>query len=200
MTHKPASDIAFTDRVKALQEKAGSRRAYARMEQGDGRRTAVDDELRDFIAAQRSFFMATVNADGQPYIQHRGGPPGFLQALDDEHLAFADVQGNRQYISVGNLEDSARVHLFLIDYAHQQRIKVWGEARVVDDPALVARLTVEGGGRPERAIVIRVVAWDVNCPQHIPQRFEADDVKAALAARDARIEALEAEVKRLRAR
>lgn len=191
---KYASDVAFTERVKEIQRAKGSRGAYARMEAGDGWETEVTDELVDFIATQRSFFMATANAEGQPYIQHRGGPPGFLRALDAHTLAFADYRGNRQYISVGNLVDNPRVHLFLIDYAQQRRVKVWGEARVVeDDPALLARLTPEGyDARPERAIVIRVTAWDVNCPQHIPLRLEADDVARAIAARDARIAELEA--------
>lgn len=191
---KYASDVAFTDRVKEIQRAKGSRGAYARMEEGDGWETEVTDELVDFIATQRSFFLATANPDGQPYIQHRGGPPGFLRALDAHTLAFADLRGNRQYITVGNLVDNPKVHLFLIDYTQRRRVKVWGEARVVDDdPALLARLTPAGdGARPERAIVIRVTAWDVNCPQHIPVRLEADDVARALAARDARIAELEA--------
>ena len=191
---KYASDVAFTERVKEIQRAKGSRGAYARMEAGDGWETAVTDELIDFIATQRSFFLATANAAGQPYIQHRGGPPGFLRALDPHTLGFADYRGNRQYISLGNLVDNPKVHLFLIDYEHQRRVKVWGEAQVIeDDPALVARLTPEGyDARPERAIVIRVSAWDVNCPQHIPVRLEADDVARAIASRDARIAELEA--------
>jgi predicted pyridoxine 5'-phosphate oxidase superfamily flavin-nucleotide-binding protein len=144
-------------------------------------------------------FLATVNADGQPYIQHRGGPPGFLHVLDENTIAFADFAGNRQYITQGNLADNPKVHLFLIDYAHRQRVKIWGEARVVEgDRTLVAQLMPEGyRARPEQALLIKVTAWDANCPQHIPQRFEAADVAAALAERDRRIEALEAEIKRL---
>jgi predicted pyridoxine 5'-phosphate oxidase superfamily flavin-nucleotide-binding protein len=120
--------------------------------------------------------------------------------LDEHTLAFADYRGNRQYISVGNLEENPKVHLFLMDYAHRRRVKIWGEARVVDDDSeLLARLVdAYDDGRPERAIVVRVVAWDANCPQHIPQRFEAADVAAALATRDARIASLEAEVAELR--
>ncbi len=190
------SDIAFTDPVKALQTRAGSRAAYARMERGDGWETAITDDLAAFLAAQDSAFLATVNAQGQPYIQHRGGPKGFLRVVDAHTIGFADYRGNRQFISLGNLADNARVHLFLIDYAHRRRVKIWGEARVVDDdPALLARLMPAGyDARPERVILIRVVAWDANCPQHIPQRFDAADVEAALATRDRRIAELEAQV------
>lgn len=196
-----SSDVAFTDTVKAIQTRHGSRQAYARMEARGGWQTTITNDLAAFVGEQISFFLATVNAEGQPYIQHRGGPPGFLRVLDEQTLAFADFRGNRQFISMGNLEDSSRVHLFLIDYAHRRRVKIWGEARVVeDDPALLARLAdASYDGQPERAFVIRVVAWDANCPQHIPQRFEAADVAAALAARDARIQALEAQLAELRA-
>lgn len=189
------SDIAFTPTVKAVQARKGSRRAYARMEQAGGWATDIDENLADFIAGQRSFFLATANASGQPYIQHRGGPRGFLKVLDPRTLAFADVSGNRQYISVGNLEENAKVHLFLIDYATRQRIKVWGTAKVVeDDAALLKRLTMPGGGTPERSIVIHVEAWDANCPQHIPMMFDAEDVQQALAVRDRRIAELEAKL------
>jgi predicted pyridoxine 5'-phosphate oxidase superfamily flavin-nucleotide-binding protein len=154
------------------------------------------------VAEQRSLFLATASAGGQPYVQHRGGPPGFLHVLDPHTLAFADFAGNRQYISLGNLSENPKVLLFLIDYAERRRVKIWGEAKVVEhDAALLARLAPAGyRARPERAIVIRVTAWDANCPQHIPQRLEAADVEAALAARDARIAELEAEVAALRKR
>ncbi len=192
------SDIAFTPTVKAVQARKGSRRSYARMEQSGGWATDIDENLADFIAGQRSFFLATANASGQPYIQHRGGPRGFLKVLDAHMLGFADVAGNRQYISVGNLEDNSKVHLFLIDYATRQRIKVWGTATVVeDDPALLKRLSVPGGGKPERAILIHVTAWDANCPQHIPLMFDAEDVQQALAVRDGRIAELEARLAKL---
>jgi hypothetical protein len=172
------------------------------MEREGGFETAITGDLAAFVAEQRSFFLATSSAAGQPYIQHRGGPPGFLHVLDARTLAFADFAGNRQYISLGNLAENPRVHLFLIDYAHQRRVKIWGEASVVeDDPALLARLAPAGyRARPERAIVIRVVAWDANCPQHIPHRLEAGDVQEALADRDRRIAALEGELRALRAR
>ncbi len=195
----PSSDVAFTPTVKAVQERKGSRRSYARMEQAGGWATDVSDDLANFIAGQRSFFLATANAEGQPYIQHRGGPRGFLHVLDARTLGFADVAGNRQYISIGNLADNAKVHLFLIDYAHRQRIKVWGTAKVIeDDPALLKRLAVPGGGTPQRAIIIHVTAWDANCPQHIPLMLEAEDVQAALATRDRRIAELEAQLRELR--
>ncbi|HWO24815.1 MAG TPA: pyridoxamine 5'-phosphate oxidase family protein [Kofleriaceae bacterium] len=199
------SDVAFTPAVKEVQRARGSRAAYARMEAGSGWRTVIDADLTAFIAAQTSFFFGTANADGQPYIQHRGGPPGFLRVLDARTLAFADFRGNRQYISTGNLSENPRVHLFLIDYAHRRRIKIWGQARVVaDDAAFAASLAVPGGAgdrdgaRVEQAIVIHVDAWDINCPQHIPQLIDAKVVAAALAERDAKIAALEAELRQLR--
>jgi uncharacterized protein len=188
-----SSDIGFTPTVKAVQARKGSRRSYARMEQAGGWATDIDETLADFIAEQRSFFLATANASGQPYIQHRGGPRGFLHVLGPRSLGFADVSGNRQYISVGNLEENPKVHLFLIDYANRQRIKIWGTAKgVEDDPALLKRLAVPGGGRPERAMLIHVEAWDANCPQHIPMMFDAEDVQEALTVRDRRIAELEA--------
>jgi predicted pyridoxine 5'-phosphate oxidase superfamily flavin-nucleotide-binding protein len=193
------SDLAFTHTVKAIQTRKGSRTAYARMEQGAGWSTEITPDLAAFIAEQTSVFLATASADGQPYIQHRGGPPGFLRVLDPTTLGFADFRGNRQYISLGNLADNPRVHLFLIDYAHRRRVKIWGEATVIeDDPGLLATLTPAGyDARPERAIVVRVATWDANCPQHIPQRFEAADVAAALATRDRRIAELEERLRRL---
>ncbi|MCE9573557.1 MAG: pyridoxamine 5'-phosphate oxidase family protein [Deltaproteobacteria bacterium] len=193
------SDVAFTDSVKAIQTRQGSRAAYERMERGGGWETEVNDDLAAFLAEQDTAFLATANAVGQPYIQHRGGPKGFLRVVDAHTIGFADYRGNRQFISIGNLVDNAKVHLFLMDYAHRRRVKIWGEARVVDDdPALLARLMPAGyDARPERAILIRVTAWDVNCPQHIPQKFAAADVEAALAARDRRIAELEAQVAEL---
>ncbi len=189
---KYPSDIAFTPTVKAIQQRKGSRTSYERMEAGRGWSTTITPDLADFIAAQTSVFFGTASADGQPYIQHRGGPPGFLRVLDERTIAFADYRGNRQYISQGNLADNPQAFLFLIDYAHRQRIKIWGEARVVEgDPQLVQSLMPEGyKARPEQAFVLTVSAWDSNCPQHIPQRFEAADVAAALAERDRRIEEL----------
>jgi uncharacterized protein len=196
-----SSDVAFTPSVKSVQSRKGSREAYARVEERGGWEARITPELAQFIVAQTSVFLATVNAEGQPYIQHRGGPPGFLHVLDDKTIAFADFAGNRQYITQGNLADNPKVHLFLIDYAHRQRVKIWGEARVVEgDAALIARLMPEGyRARPEQVILLTVSTWNANCPQHIPQRFEAADVAKTLAERDQRIAALEAEIERLRA-
>jgi hypothetical protein len=196
-----SSDVAFTPTVKAIQTRKGSRRGYAAMEAKGGWRTTITDDLAAFLAEQRSVFLATANREGQPYIQHRGGPPGFLRVLDATTIAFADHRGNRQYVTQGNLEENAKAHLFLIDYANRRRVKIWGTARVVeDDPALLASLAPErSSGRAEQVLLFTVTAWDANCPQHIPQRFEAEDVAAALALRDERIAALEAELARLRA-
>jgi predicted pyridoxine 5'-phosphate oxidase superfamily flavin-nucleotide-binding protein len=194
------SDIAFSPTVKAVQARNGSRRAYARMESQRGWNRRITPELAAFVAEQRSAFLATANRDGQPYIQHRGGPPGFLRTLDEKTIGFADFAGNRQYITQGNLADNPKAHLFLIDYAQRRRVKIWGEARVIEDDAgLTAKLMPEGyEARAGQAILFTVLAWDANCPQHIPQRFEAPDVAAALAERDRRIEALEAELRNLR--
>jgi predicted pyridoxine 5'-phosphate oxidase superfamily flavin-nucleotide-binding protein len=195
-----ASDVAFTPSVKAVQTRKGSRRAYARMEEGGSWQTRITPDLAAFIEAQTSVFLATASTEGQPYIQHRGGPVGFLRVLDDKTIGFADFAGNRQYITLGNLAENPKAQLFLIDYAHRQRIKIWGEARVVfDDAELTARLMPKGyRARPEQVILFTVSAWDSNCSQHIPMRFEAADIAASLAERDKSIEALEAEVKRLR--
>ena len=195
-----ASDVAFTDTVKAIQARKGSRAAYARMEAGGSWEQAITADLRREIEAQTSVFIATASADGQPYIQHRGGPAGFLRVLDERTIGFADFAGNRQYITQGNLSDNPKAHLFLIDYEHRRRIKVWGTARVVEgDDELLRRLMPAGyHARPEQVVLFNVTAWDVNCPQHIPQRFEAGDVERALAARDARIAELEAELERVR--
>ena len=196
---KVSSDVAFTEAVKSIQTARGSRQAYSRMEQSGGWSTEIDDELKGFIENQTSVFLATANVAGQPYIQHRGGPPGFLRVLDAETIAFADFRGNRQYITLGNLTENSQIHLFLIDYMRKSRVKIWGHARVVDDPTLMEELTPEGyNAKPEQSIVIQVVAWDSNCPQHIPQRFEAEDVKRALEQRDKRIAALETELASLR--
>jgi predicted pyridoxine 5'-phosphate oxidase superfamily flavin-nucleotide-binding protein len=194
------SDVAFTGTVKAIQARKGSRPAYARMEAGGSWDHGITDELKSEIEAQTSVFLATANADGQPYIQHRGGPAGFLKVLDEHTIAFVDFAGNRQYITQGNLEENPKTHLFLIDYARRRRIKIWGTARVVEgDAALMRRLMPEGyRARPEQVVLFTVTAWDVNCPQHIPQRFDADDVRAAIDSRDQRIAALESEVERLR--
>ena len=197
-----SSDVAFTPSVKELQTRKGSRNAYARAEQNGAWQTIITPELAAFITAQTSFFLATTNAEGQPYIQHRGGPKGFVRILDKKTLAFADYSGNRQYITQGNLSENPKAHIFLMDYAHRRRVKIWGEARVVDDdPALLQSLMPQGyKARPEQVILFKISAWDTNCPQHIPQKFDAADVAAALASRDTRIAELEAELAALKGR
>ncbi len=200
-THTYSSDVAFTPAVKAIQARKGSRDAYAHVEQRGGWRTEIDEDLAARLAETNSLYFATSTADGQPYIQHRGGPKGFVKILDKNTLAFADYSGNRQYITQGNLSENPKAYIFVMDYAHRRRVKIWGEARVVDDdPALMASLMPKGyKARPEQVIVFKIAAWDTNCPQHIPQKFDAADVAAALAARDGRIAELEAELAALRA-
>ena len=199
-TQTYSSDVAFTPAVKSIQSRKGSRAAYARVEEHGGWRTEVDADLTAFLAAQDGMYLATATADGQPYIQHRGGPKGFIRILDKNTLAFADYSGNRQYITQGNLSENPKAHIFLMDYAHRRRIKIWGEARVVDDdPALLQSLMPRGyKARPEQVILFRISAWDTNCAQHIPQKFDAADVAAALTSRDARVAELEAELAALK--
>src|SRR5262249_46423550 len=201
MSQRPPSDVAFTPAVKAEQERRGSRAAYARMEQADGWETRVTPELAAFLAERDSLYLGTASAAGQPYIQHRGGPPGFVRVLSEATLGFADYAGNRQYITLGNLAENERAFLFFMDYERRRRIKVWGRARVVEgDADLLARLEPEGyPARAARAIVFHVDAWDVNCPKHIPQKLDAATVEATLEGMESRIRALEAENRRLRA-
>jgi predicted pyridoxine 5'-phosphate oxidase superfamily flavin-nucleotide-binding protein len=190
-----SSDVAFTPTVKAIQSARGSRGAYARQEARGGFRTAIDADLVQFLAQVDTAYLATANADGQPYAQHRGGPRGFIRVIDDHTIGFADYVGNKQYISTGNLAENDKAFLFLMDYAQRRRIKLWGRARVIDDdPALVAALMPAGyRARPEQSILFEVEAWDVNCPQHIPQKIDAADMAAAIARCQTRIAALEAE-------
>jgi len=199
-TDTPSSDVAFTASVKALQERRGSRKAYSRMEERGGWETRVTPELAAFLRERDSAYLATANSAGQPYIQHRGGPKGFIRVLDDKTLGFADFIGNRQYITTGNLVENDCAFLFLMDYAHRQRVKIWGKARVVENDAeLLAKLMPEGyEARPQQAILFTIEAWDVNCPQHIPQKFDAADVTAAVTKLERRISELEVENGRLR--
>jgi predicted pyridoxine 5'-phosphate oxidase superfamily flavin-nucleotide-binding protein len=196
-----SSDVAFSPTVKAVQERKGSRRNYQRMEESGSWQTCITPDLRAFIEAQTSIFLATANSQGQPYIQHRGGPRGFLTVLDDHTLGFVDFVGNRQYITVGNLAENPRAHLFLIDYAHRKRVKIWGEARVTEnEPELIERLMPKDyKARASQIILFKVSAWDANCPRHIPQRVEAVDVLAAIGERDRKIAALQAQLAQLRA-
>lgn len=198
---KPASDIAFTPAVKALQVERGSRAHYARMEEKGGFRTGISAELAAFVATIDTAYLATANAQGQPYAQHRGGPKGFIRVIGPNTLAFADYAGNKQYVSTGNLAENEKAFLFLMDYAHARRIKLWGRARVVaDDAALLESLMpTEYRARPEQAIVFEVDAWDVNCPQHIPQKLDAAAVAEAVGKLEGRIAALETENAALRA-
>jgi len=191
-----ASDVAFSPAVKSIQARKGSRDAYANVEERGGWRTEIDENLASFLANSNSLYFATASADGQPYIQHRGGPKGFVRILDKNMLALADYAGNRQYITQGNLSENPKAHIFAMDYARRRRVKIWGEARVVDDdPALLRSLMPQGyRARPEQVILFRIAAWDTNCHQHIPQKVDAADVAAALAARDARMAELEAEL------
>jgi uncharacterized protein len=195
-----SSDIAFTPRVKAIQAERGSRANYARMEKRGGFRTDLTEDLAQFIAQIDTAFLATANAAGQPYAQHRGGPKGFIKILGPRTLGFADFKGNRQYITTGNLAENDRAFLFLMDYAHRRRVKIWGRARVVaDDDTLVERLMPDAyDARPEQAILFEVEAWDINCPQHIPQKIDAGDVEQVLLQLQARIAKLEEENAALR--
>jgi predicted pyridoxine 5'-phosphate oxidase superfamily flavin-nucleotide-binding protein len=200
MSHAFA-DIAFTPAVKAAQAREGSRAGYARaFEREDEGRThqAIGPDEAAFIAAQRSFVMATVSETAWPYVQHRGGPKGFLKVLDERRIAFADFAGNRQLISLGNVAGNDRVALLLVDYAERVRLKILGrlEARDLarDDPLFAQLVDPAYAARPQRAFVITVEAFDWNCPQHIPMRIDAEDVQRALDARDARIAELEAQL------
>ncbi|MCW5749078.1 MAG: pyridoxamine 5'-phosphate oxidase family protein [Alphaproteobacteria bacterium] len=197
----PPSDVAFTPSVKAAQTRMGSRAAMARMETERPWRTEVSDDLAVFLEAIDTFFFATASADGQPYIQHRGGPAGFLKVIDGRTLGFADFRGNRQYITLGNLAENARCHIFILHFASRQRIKLWGRARVVeDDVDLMGRLAMpDYKAVIERAILFDIEAWDVNCPQHITTRYSEAEIAPAVDQLAARIKELEAEVARLTA-
>lgn len=193
---RPASDVAFSASVKSEQEKRGSRSHYARMEERGGWPDRIMPDLEQLIGSVRSFYLGTASAAGQPYIQHRGGPPGFLRVLDATTLGFADYRGNRQYITLGNLAENPRAFIFLMDYAQRLRIKLWGSARVVEgDAALLSRLSEVAGGAPERCILFRVDAWDRNCPQHIPRLLPAEDVERTIGALEAKVVELEARLR-----
>lgn len=194
------SDIAFTDTIKRIQEKRGSRKTYARMEAAAGWAHRITPDLASFIANQDSFYLATANAQGQPYIQHRGGRPGFLKVLGADRLAFADLRGNRQFITLGNLEENSKAFIFLMDYPNRRRIKIWGEATVTtNNPDLFATLAdPDSLPKVEQAILFTVKAWDVNCPQYITPRFSALDIAAHIVPLENRIAELEAELAQYR--
>lgn len=195
-----ASDIAFTPSVKAIQSQKGSRAGYSRMEQAGGWQTTVTPELAGFVAGLDMFYLGTANAEGQPYIQYRGGAPGFLKVVDERTLGFADFGGNRQYITLGNLAENSRAFIFLMDYANRQRIKLWGTAVVVEDnPDLLDQLRdASYPGKVERAILFTVEAWDVNCSQHIHPRVAVQEVAPLIERLQQRITELEAEVEHLK--
>jgi predicted pyridoxine 5'-phosphate oxidase superfamily flavin-nucleotide-binding protein len=196
-SNPPASDVAFSGAVKQVQIERGSRAAYARQEARGGFETEVTPELAGFLARVDTAFLATASAEGQPYVQHRGGPRGFIRGLDHHTIGFLDLPGNRQYVTTGNLRENDRVCLFLIDYAHRLRVKVWGRARVVpiDDPAAAALTPEAPPGRVEQAILISVSAWDANCPKHIPQKIDATEAEQVVRALRDRIAALEREAR-----
>ena len=196
-----SSDIAFTPAVKGIQAEKGSRSSYSRMERGGSWETTVTPELEAFLADLDMFYLGTANAEGQPYIQYRGGSPGFLKKVDEKTLGFADFGGNRQYITLGNLSENPQAFIFLMDYAHSRRIKLWGNARVVDDdPALLDRLRDSSySGQVEQAILFEIEAWDVNCPQHIHKRFSQKQVAPVIEQLQGRIAELQAELQQLNA-
>lgn len=202
MTHR-FLEIATTPAVKAAQEAQGSRRSYARQEEGEPHHDRLGEAEAGFIAARDSFYLASVSETGWPYLQHRGGPAGFLRVIDETTLGFADLRGNRQYLSLGNLSADDRLCLFLMDYGHRARLKIFGRARFHDlavEPELARRLIVPGyRAVPERGITIKVEAFDWNCPQHITPRFSEAELAPALAPVRQRLEELEAENARLRA-
>jgi uncharacterized protein len=175
-THR--SDVAFTPAVKAAQEARGSREGYEKAMARHDWDDRVTPALEAFIAERDSFYLGTASADGQPYIQHRGGPKGFLKVLDEHRLAFADYRGNRQYVSVGNLNENDKAFLFLMDYPNRRRIKIWGRAEYVegDGEALQRVADLDYDARPERVIVFHIEAWDANCPQHISPRYTVEEL------------------------
>lgn len=190
---RPASDIAFSPAVKAIQTERGSRNSYARIEQRGGFRTGITPDLVEFLGNIDTAYLATTNSMGQPYAQHRGGPKGFIRQIDAQTLGFVDYAGNRQYVTTGNLAENDKAFLFLMDYAHRRRIKLWGTARVVTgDVTLIDRLMPDSyPARPEQVILFSVTAWDVNCPQHIPQKLDASDTAHVVAELRAQITRLQ---------
>jgi predicted pyridoxine 5'-phosphate oxidase superfamily flavin-nucleotide-binding protein len=197
---KIPSDVAFTPAVKTIQEQKGSRKSYSRMEQSHGWQTTVTPELAGFLADLDMFYLGTANAEGQPYIQYRGGSPGFLKVIDEHTLGFADFGGNRQYITLGNLSENPKAFIFLMDYANSQRVKLWGTARVVeDDPDLLERLRdPDYPVKVERAILFTLEAWDVNCQQHIHKRFSQRQIAPVIEKLQDRVQELETELARMR--
>ena len=191
-----SEDVLFSASVKAEQTRLGSRQSF---ESRDWK-TEITDDLRQFLNAVDTFFLATASADGRPYIQHRGGPAGFLKPIGTRELAFADFAGNRQYITLGHLKENDRAHIFILHFATQQRIKLWGRARVVEgDIELMERLVDPAyKARPQRAIVFTIEAWDTNCPQHIVPRYSEAEIAPSVNKLIERIKELEEEVAKLK--
>lgn len=198
----PVSDVAFSPAIKAEQTRRGSRAQFQRMEQGRGWPDKITPDLAAILAETRSFYLGTASAAGQPYIQHRGGPPGFLKVIGERTLAFADLGGNRQYITLGNLAENPHAFIFVMDYARRRRVKLWGTARVDEtDADLLAQVRpTQGNATAERTILFTLEAWDRNCPQHIPQLVPLEDVKEAITSLQDKIANLEAELADARSR
>ena len=203
MSHK-FFDLTFTESVKAAQEKYGSRRSYARAEGGKPDFYGLGDAEQDFIEQRDSFYMATVNNEGQPYLQFRGGAKGFLKVLDDKTLGFADFRGNMQYISIGNLQENKKAALFLMDYPNQTRLKILANIEIMDAkdaPEIIEKLTVpDYKAKIERAMILHVEAFDWNCPQHITPRYTIDEIQQMIAPMNEHIAKLEAEIRKLNER
>ncbi len=202
MTERPSpAEVMFSPAVRAEQERLGSRRLFQRMEREGGFRREMTDDLMAFLAERDSAYLATASANGQPYIQHRGGPKGFMKPLSLQRLGFADFSGNRQYVTVGNLSENPKAFLFLIDYATQTRVKIWGRLSVIEDqPDLIQQLAMPGyPARIERALLFDLEAWDVNCKQHIPARYDEAIMKQVVDKLTLQIAALEAELERVKA-
>ena len=194
--YEHASDIAFTPAVKEIQTRNGSRTTYAKMEEGSGWETTVTPRLEEFLADLDMFYLGTANAEGQPYIQYRGGSPGFLKKVDEKTLGFADFSGNQQYISLGNLSENPRAFIFLMDYVNSRRIKLWGKARVVEGDKNLESMLGDPAyrGRVERVILFELEAWDVNCPQHIHKRLPQRMVAPLIEQLQLRVAELEQEL------
>lgn len=194
-----ASDIAFTPAVKEIQSRKGSRSSYSKVEKGRGWQTKVTPDLTVFLSELDMFYLGTANAEGQPYIQYRGGSPGFLKVIDDKTLGFADFAGNKQYITLGNLFENPKAFIFLMDYANSRRVKLWGRAYAVeDDPTLLDQLRDPSyPGEVERAILFTIEAWDVNCPQHIHRRFSQTTVASVNKQLRSQVQELQAKLDKL---
>ncbi len=195
------AEVMFSTAVRAQQERLGSRRLYARHEAEGRLRQEITEDLKAFLAERDSAYLATAGADGQPYIQHRGGPKGFLKPLGPRRIGFADFAGNRQYITLGNISENPKAFLFLMDYTNRARIKIWGRLQAVEDqPGLVERLAMPGyPGKVERVLLFDVDAWDINCKQHIPVHYDEETVTRVVEKLTGEIDALKAEVERLKA-